>query len=275
MEIGDGGNGGAISMDGGSDGDTTFCGDVFHANHSNALGGAIFRVFDGAAHAFAVSASTFDANVADGPVGTSGAGPGAGAFYVHNANVVVDATAFSNNSSVGCGALQIDSSTTTVANTTFSGNAATAGVGGAACMFSAGTFNNCTFSTNSVSGGATYFGGALFGAAPVLNNTIFANQTTTDPYSGQTCGKAGTGSNDLQWPTTHSTGGGKDVACVDGITFADPMLGTLTDNGGPTETLKPGAAAAIVQTGTSCPKIDQAGNTRATPCTLGALELTK
>ncbi len=33
-------------MDGGSDGDVTFCGDVFDKNHANTLGGVLFRVYD-------------------------------------------------------------------------------------------------------------------------------------------------------------------------------------------------------------------------------------
>jgi hypothetical protein len=48
-------------------------------------------------------------------------------------------------------------------------------------------------------------------------------------------------------------------------------MGPLTDNGGPTLTLLPGAAG--LPTGTGCPPIDQRGEPRTDPCTLGAVEL--
>jgi hypothetical protein len=60
---------------------------------------------------------------------------------------------------------------------------------------------------------------------------------------------------------------------VSGITFADAMLGPLANHGGPTDTVVPGAAASIIQTGTNCPSTDQTGKTRANPCTLGAFEV--
>jgi hypothetical protein len=57
-------------------------------------------------------------------------------------------------------------------------------------------------------------------------------------------------------------------------TVADPMLGALGSNGGPTATLLPatGSPAAGLDT-TACPPTDQRGNARATPCTAGAVEL--
>jgi hypothetical protein len=169
-EIGDGGSGGAVYMDGGQDGDTVFCGDVFSKNHANALGGAIFRVFDGAMHDVDLDVSTVDGNVADGPVGTDGAGPGAGAFYFHGANVKVHESTLSNNASPVCGALQADGSTLDFVNVTMSGNVATAGVGGAICIFSnGGTLTNCTLANNQANGGSSYsnfYGAAIFGRQP-------------------------------------------------------------------------------------------------------------
>jgi hypothetical protein len=50
------------------------------------------------------------------------------------------------------------------------------------------------------------------------------------------------------------------------------MMGALKNNGGTTETAAPGAAASVIQTGTSCPATDQTGKARKNPCTLGALE---
>jgi hypothetical protein len=83
---------------------------------------------------------------------------------------------------------------------------------------------------------------------------------------------ASEGSDDLQWPKNKVVGGSADSLCLPGITFADPMLGALADNGGPTLTMLPDAAASVVPVGADCPASDQTGKPRASPCTLGAVE---
>jgi hypothetical protein len=275
-EIGDGGSGGAVYMDGGQDGDTTFCGDVFSKNHANALGGAIFRVFDGATHDVNLDVSTVDGNVADGPVGTDGAGPGAGAFYFHQSNVKVRDSTISNNSSPGCGALQADVSTLDFVNATLSGNVATAGVGGAICIFSnGGTLTNCTLANNQANGGSSYsnfYGAAIFGGGLTLDNTIVADNTTMNTQGRMTCAATEAGTHDVQWPMNKVAGGGADTACLPGIAFVDPMIGALGDHGGATLTIAAAAEASVLQVGASCPPTDQTGKPRANPCTIGALE---
>src|SRR5262249_49152057 len=62
-ESGDGGNGGAVVIDGGSDGTVTLCGDRFLGNSGNALGGAIFRTPDVARQTTRIDQSTFDGNM--------------------------------------------------------------------------------------------------------------------------------------------------------------------------------------------------------------------
>jgi hypothetical protein len=276
QEIGDGGSGGAVYMDGGSDGDTTFCGDVFANNHANALGGAIFRVFDNATHAVTMHACTVDSNVADGPVGTDGAGPGAGAFYFHNTNVNVDDSTISNNSSPSCGGLQADASTLTFANVTIAGNVATAGIGGAICIFSnGGTLTNCTIAGNQANGGSSYsnyYGAAIFGGGLTLENTILSDNTTMNSMGRMTCAATEMGTHDVQWPADKVVGGSPDSPCIDGIAFADPMLaapGVIVFVGPP---LSPRAAPSVIQIGAACPMTDQTGKMRASPCTIGALE---
>jgi hypothetical protein len=275
-EIGDGGSGGAVYMDGGHEGDATFCGDVFSGNHANALGGVMFRVFDDAMHNVTLDVSTADSNVCDGPVGRDGNGPGAGAFYFSNTNVIFRNSTISNNSAPGCGGVQADSSTLDWTNVTLAGNAATDGVGGGVCIFSnGGTLTNCTLANNTAAGGTSYsnyYAAAVFGGALTLTNTILANNTTMNSEGRMQCGATDTGTNDLQWPMDHTIGGNPDSLCATGITFADPMLGSLKDNGGPTLTLAPAAASSVVQVGSGCPTLDQTGKMRATPCTIGAVE---
>jgi hypothetical protein len=275
-EIGDGGSGGAIYMDGGSDGDTTFCGDVFAHNHANGLGGAVFRVYDGPVHAVHLLASTVDSNVADGPIGTDGSGPGAGALYFHATDVDIQNSTLSNNSSPSCGALQADGSTLALTNVTLSGNVATKGIGGAICIFSnGGTLTSCTLAGNQANGGSSYsnyYGAAIFGGGLTLNNSILADNTTMNSMGRMTCAATESGAHDLQWPANKVVGGSPDSPCIMGISFADPMLGPLADNGGPTQTMAPSAPASVVQIGSACPATDQTGKARGSPCTIGALE---
>jgi len=79
----------------------------------------------------------------------------------------------------------------------------------------------------------------------------------------------GTGSNNLQWPN----GLKDDMDCTTGIMRADPMMGDLADNGGPTKTVAPKTGSPAIGAGTSCPATDQTGKPReAAKCTLGAVE---
>ncbi len=209
-------------------------------------------------------------------MGTDGDGSGGGAFYFSNTNVVFRNSTISNNSSPGCGGVQADSSTLAWTNVTLAGNAATDGVGGGLCIFSnGGTLTNCTIANNTAAGGTSYsnyYAAAIFGGALTLTNTIIANNTTMNSEGRMSCGATDMGTNDLQWPMNHVVGGAADSLCATGIAFADPMLGALHDNGGPTLTLAPAAAPSVVQVGMGCPMLDQTGKTRAMPCTIGAVE---
>ncbi|HEY4107226.1 MAG TPA: choice-of-anchor Q domain-containing protein, partial [Polyangiaceae bacterium] len=121
---------------------------------------------------------------------------------------------------------------------------------------------------------SNFYGAAIFGGGLELDNCLIANNTTDNNLGRMSCaGGTLTGKNDLQWPKNKVAGGGADTDCLAGITYADPMLGALGNNGGSTLTLAPAAAATVVQTGSNCPMIDQTGKARKTPCTLGALEL--
>ncbi len=266
-EVGDGGNGGAISIDGGSDGALSVCGATFSHNASGALGGALFRTPDGATQTSTFHQCSFESNTAV---------QGGGAFYFHNSTLVVEASTFANNSAPGAGAIQADGTTLTFTNDTFAGNQATKGLGGAISLFgNGGTLTNCTFANNTSSAGSGYFAAAIAGGDTfTINNTLFDDNTTQDPGSAMQCQDSATGTGDLQWPKTHVVGTANDTPCVTGITFADPQLGALADNGGPTQTLLPATASPAAGIGTNCPATDQRGQPRpSTGCTAGAVEL--
>ncbi len=276
--VGSGGNGGAIAIDGADNGTIVFCGDVFSGNDGRAFGGAIFRTPNGAAQTTRIDKTTFDGNRALAgmtlPDGTVESG-GGGALYFHNSVLEITNSTFSGNSSArGGGALQADGTMLVFTNVTISGNSAVDGLGGGILLFgNGGTLTNCTLADNHADGGPGLFGAAIGGGTTIaLENTIVAGNTTQDPWTPMSCHGGGAGSHDLQWPENHLVGGSPDDPCAPGILFADPMLGPLADNGGPTLTRMPMAAPSAIQTGANCPSQDQTGRPRATPCTLGAVE---
>lgn len=266
---GSGGNGGAIVIDGGSDGAQSFCGTTFATNTSNAFGGAVFRTADGVAQPTSFDRAVFQANHANN----------GGALYVQNAKpLAITASTFSGNTATAAGAGEFISDTLEITNTTFSGNVATKGVGGALSVSNAaaaGWIHNATFSGNKSSGGPGYFSAAIFGTLsfPVLN-TVFANNLSADGGSPMQCFfSPGIGSDDVQWPQKRPVGGLNDNVCVSGIRFIDPQLGALASNGGPTPTLAPAAASPLRKSGHACPATDQRGVARNTAlCTIGAVE---
>ncbi len=267
-ESGNGGNGGAVVIDGGETFDVTICGCVFTGNTGGALGGAVFRTPDLGVGPTHIDRSTFDGNEAKG----------GGAAYFHHSALSIKASTFSNNSAEGSGAIQSDDTDLQIENSTFSGNSATDGLGGAISLFgNQGKLLNVTFANNHADGGSGLFGAALAGGAPFqIDNCVFANNTSQDCGAPMTCHSGGTGEGDVQWPEKHLVCDNPDPPCGGqaGTTFADPLLGALTDNGGPTKTIAPAANSPAAGVGKACPATDQRGNPRpADGCTAGAIEL--
>jgi len=153
--------------------------------------------------------------------------------------------------------------TLTVNSSTISGNSAgtdNGGIGNA----SAGTLevNNSTISGNSANNNA---GGIGNGSTATLNNTIVANNE-----GGNCAGLPVTddGGN-LEWP-------GNDCGFA---LSADPLLGPLADNGGPTQThaLQPDSPAIDAAVECPPPATDQRGVSRpqGDACDIGSFELEK
>jgi hypothetical protein len=266
---GAGGNGGAIVIDGVSDVSQTVCGGTFSSNTANEFGGALFRTADATARPTTFDRSVFQANHA-----RSG-----GALYVQNANpLAITASTFAGNVATAAGAGQFINDALQVTNTTFSANVATKGVGGALQLSNAsasGFIRNATFSANQSTGGPGYFSAAVFGSLPFpITNTVFANNLSSDAGSPMQCFfSPGLGTDDVQWPTKRPVGGLADNPCVTGIRFADPQLGVLASNGGPTPTIAPASTSPLRKSGHECPPTDQRGVGRNTAlCTIGAVE---
>ena len=77
----------------------------------------------------------------------------------------------------------------------------------------------------------------------------------------------------MQYPANESSGQA-DNPCVVGVTFADPLLGPLADNGGPTQTMALLASSPAIGAGANCPDFDQRGHSKTNParCDIGAYQ---
>jgi len=178
-----------------------------------------------------------------------------------------------NDATYNGGGIYVDPGTSggtlTVSNSTLSGNRADIGGGIytdiSGLDIAASTFDsNIAFST----------GGGIFNnvSGAVLRNSIVANSVGTN-CSGEEIVDDG---NNLQF------GDAEADSCGTSIPIADPKLGPLADNGGPTLThaLLPGSAAIDAGDNTNCPATDQRGVSRpldgdgdtVTACDIGAFE---
>ena len=267
-QVGSGGNGGAIAIDGGADGTHTFCGVVFKANHAGvgALGGALGRTPDSGTQATIIDRCLFDSNTADS----------AGAGYFHDSNLTITASTFTGNTAKGTGVIQSDGPTIAFTNDTFEGNHATDSVSATLSLFGVtGTITNCTFARN-VCDAANMFGAAIFGQPNItIANTIFDANTGQNPGAAMQC-QVGTvtGGGNTQWPKNHVNGGAVDALCAPNIDeSADPQVGMIGDHGGPVPTVLVAAGSIALGKGTNCPATDARGKPRmASSCTAGAVE---
>ena len=260
---GNGGCGGAIYADG-ADELTSLCGVVIADNEAGAIGGGVFRVSNDDTGAF-----TVDRTAVAGNRVTAGADGNAGGLYLQGLALAVKNSAITGNEAFYNGGIWIHTCALEMVNTTIAGNVATGSNGGGLWLSSpvTGTILNCTIAGNSapadgMGGGAAFNAGAIEGLA--LRNTIVADNGSgqwapgcSDPLED--------GGGNLEWPG--------DQACSADPLVADPLLGALADNGGPTATMLPAAGSPAGDLGTGCPETDQRGEPRGEPCTAGAVEL--
>ena len=250
---GDGGDGGALSYDGANI-SLTLCGDSFAGNRANAAGGAVFRVgyHDEEVN---IDRCTFDGNAVDVNSGN------AAGLYLEYVTINMSGTTISNNTGHYGGGIWIgQSAIANLTNVTIANNTASGGGGVWFANAVTGTLLNVTVAGNT--------GDGLFGGDTGVNlqNTIVANNPRGTLDSTTNCAKQhGSSGPNLQFPS-----GG--TQCTSSITVADPTLGPLQDNRGPTKTMLPGAGSPAIGQGTGCPQIDQRGNPRPSACTLGAVE---
>jgi hypothetical protein len=257
----------------------------FTSNHAERDGGAV-SVQDGN---LIVQASTFANNTADSFGGSISIEQGGSHIFQDNT--------FLNNSAQSGGALRLESveqpvfirenlfsnnhadyhggaifevfasslASFRIENNTFHANHATDA--GAVSVNDQASIINNTFSDNSaVAMGASLYMGQS--ADVVVWNNIFANGIGT-----QECYFHNSGFNSLSGG--HNLVEDGSPTCLPTLT-GDPMLDSLADNGGSTETMALGAGSPAIDSGddTNCPATDQRGVTRpqGSHCDVGAYE---
>lgn len=171
----------------------------------------------------------------------------------------IDRSTFTGNSGTsGGGAIAVENlnpgSSVTITNDTFTGNSSTGtGAQGSALDLASApvTVTNCTIAGNTAAaaGGAVFFSTGT--PLTSVTNTIIASN------SGGNCSFSGAsilaGGHNIQFG---------DSTCA-GMTVANPLLGPLANNGGPTQTMALGAGSPAIDGGDSiAPPTDQRGVSR-------------
>jgi predicted outer membrane repeat protein len=250
------GNGGGMLNDSGSN--PTLTNLIFRGNSTSYYGGGMLNWN---------SSSPILTNVTFN--GNSAGSDGGGMFNWNSSSPALTNVTFNGNSAlVGGGMYNYISSNSTLSNVTFYGNTATyLGGGGMYNDGSSPTLTNVTFSNNS----ATTFGGGMYngaGSNPQIRNTIFWGNTAL--------------SGGAQISDVSSTPIVNDSVVQGGyagtnIITTDPLLGTLGDYGGFTQTIPLLAGSSAIDTGNDdvCPNTDQRGVTRpqGAHCDIGAYEV--
>jgi CSLREA domain-containing protein len=169
---------------------------------------------------------------------------------------ITNSTFSGNNANGGNGGGINNNGTLTITNSTFSGNSANSGIG--AGVYASGgtvTITNSTFSGNSTPNGSGAGISNNTGVGVILHNTILANNA-----SGGNCyGAITDGGNNIDDGVTCGWGSASGSK-----SSANPLLGALADNGGPTQTFalltgSPAIDGVTFNGSNSAPSTDQRG----------------
>lgn len=187
-----------------------------------------------------------------------------GGMYSTGGNPTLTNATLSGNSAGNVGGGMANSgSSPALTNVTFSGNSATEGGGGMFNASSGPTLTNVTFNGNSTTG----YGGGMYNfynSSPQIRNTIFWGNTASSGAQIY---------NDTSTPTVSYSVIQGGYAGGTNIITTDPLLGTLGNYGGFTQTIPLLlGSSAIDATSTNCPSADQRGVARTAPCDIGAFE---
>jgi predicted outer membrane repeat protein len=218
---------------------------------------------------------------------------GGGMWNYDNSPTLNDVTFIENSANSQGGAIYGAYSTATLSNVTFSDNWSSYG-GGMHNRADAPTLSNVTFSNN----WAYADGGGMYNyiSSPGLTNVSFVANSAGSSGGGisNANGSNPTVTNSVLWGNTAGSGGAQIAndasaatvydsviqgGCPAGNTCSniittDPLLGTLGNYGGATQTipLLPGSSAIDAGNAGACAATDQRGMSRVGACDIGAYE---
>jgi predicted outer membrane repeat protein len=221
---------------------------------------------------------------------------GGGLYNSTSSSPLLNHVTFNNNRSNNGGGLNNASvSNPTLTNVSFLNNAATVNGGGLYNTSSNPTLTNVTFSGNTAittdgDGGGVY---NINSNLSLTNVTFKDNQAARDGGGIFNHNSIVVGINSIFWDNLARSGAEQiwnsgtttltiENSVVEGgysggaeIIADDPLLGTLGDNGGYTQTIPIAANSPARSQGKSlaCPSSDQRGVVRVTPCDIGAYEV--
>ncbi|MFZ0418604.1 MAG: choice-of-anchor Q domain-containing protein [Candidatus Sulfotelmatobacter sp.] len=184
---------------------------------------------------------------------SAGEGPGiySGCCGLTSTVTTINDSTISGNSGTWGGGIYITSGTGAINNSTITGNSATDG-GGGIISYGTLTINNATISGNSSAAGAGFFQVTNYGGSATFQNSIVAEN------SGGNC-------------LTNPNGiysNGYNLSSDDTCNFSNtgdmnnknPQLGTLQNNGGPTQTISELPGSVTIDAGNPSGCTDGNGN---------------
>jgi predicted outer membrane repeat protein len=269
---GNGGNGGAVGVDG-AERTVSFCGVDLADNRANGFGAGFFSVMYDTASSTTFNACLFDHNF--NPTSSEFAG----GAYIQGGPFGIYNTTFAFNEAEGIGAVFLGPGATgEIVNSTFHGNLARTGLAGALFISTdeAVDITHTTIEGNLATGAGGFAAGIQVSA---VNAVTMKNSLLVDNVGGNLFNPwnirnlVGDGGGNLQWPMTRPNGMAEQPATAT-VVWADPLLGSLGDYGGPTPTMRLTAGSPALDAGVAggAPATDQRGVARVPPPDAGAFE---
>ncbi|GEM_PF-616619 len=245
-------------------------------NHAAGSGGGIY--FYDPDDVVSIERTTISGNTADGVGGgiylydTDGSAPpmgnptASGKAALVGGGVSIDSSTISGNTASAGGGLFFygPDHAVEIISSTVSGNQATAGGGGGAFFYfpyAGVAVRHSTISGNSASG----TGGGIYVdvTRPVIDHTIVADNAAG---ADADLANGGDGGFEVDYSLIESSGGASIDDLGGNVFGQDPQLGSLADNGGPTQTQLPAGTSPAVNTGdpayAGSASADQRSNTR-------------
>ncbi len=265
---------GGGALDNHDQGNATVTRSTFTGN-SAIEGGAIEDEATTTGHGLAVTQSTFTNNFTSNFGGANGPYGGGGIENQLGGNDTIVGNTFTGNSAIEGGGIA-NAGTMTVTNNTLYNNHAGNNGGGGIQNYGNITITETTLSGNTSTGGGADLHTFAQPAPAAATVTTISQSIVANGVSSANCSGSGTitdGGYNLDDGTSCSF-----TAGTGSISSTNPQLGTLKDNGGPTQTMAPDPNSAVVDAipSANCSgTTDQRGATRpqGSGCDIGSVEL--